>query len=52
MNSENNASDQALIDRGTEILKTKDLFKVLGISRQANEKEIKKAYRKVTLIAP
>ena len=48
MNSDNNSEDQVLIDKGKEILRTKDLFKVLGISKQANEKEIKRAYKKVT----
>lgn len=41
------STDQALIDKGKEILRTKDLFKVLGISKEADQKQIKKAYRKV-----
>jgi preprotein translocase subunit Sec63 len=47
MNSDNNSEDQALINKGKEIMRTKDLFKVLGVSKEANEKEIKRAYRKV-----
>ena len=41
---------QADIDlkvKAQRILKTKDLFEVLGVSRSATESQIKKAYRKV-----
>ena len=47
MTSENSPEDMALIQKGREILRTKDLFKVLDITKTADEKQIKKAYRKV-----
>ena len=47
MTSENSSEDITLILKGEEILKTNDLFKVLGISKSTDEKQIKKAYRKV-----
>ena len=51
-NGENKSQDQALIQKAREILKTKDLYKVLGIAKTSNEKEIKKAYRKVNKLNP
>ena len=48
MNTDNNSEDQTLINKGDKILRTKDLFEVLGVARDASDKEIKKAYRKVS----
>lgn len=45
--SENKATDQSQIERAKEILRTKDLYKVLQIPKTADQKEMKKAYRKV-----
>ena len=50
MNSEINPEELALIQKGEKILRTKDLYQVLGISKSAEQKEIKKAYRKVNII--
>ena len=47
MEQPTNPEEAALAQKAREILRTKDLFKVLGVSREASDKEIKKAYRKV-----
>ena len=43
-------SDTQLKALGVRILQTKDLFKILNISRDADPKTIKKSYRKVNLL--
>lgn len=54
---EQNEDDEDIADRlrkaqkGLKVSKQKDYYKVLGVSRTADEKTLKKAYRKATLKA-
>lgn len=40
-------NDQNLISKAKQIMRTKNLYEVLGVDRGANDNIIKKAYRKV-----
>ena len=47
MQDNRNQEDPILVTKAEKIMKTSNLYEILGIQISASEKEIKKAYRKV-----